>query len=164
MSRGVAARTRSPDKESTMGIIKEFKEFILKGNMIDLAVGLILGAAFGAAVNSLVKDVVMPPIGAAMGGIDFSDMSYELVEPVAKGEEHPVTGIEVKKDLEAVTLNYGLFINACIALLIQGLAIFVVIKIINSMKRKEEEAPKEEPTPADIQLLTEIRDALNAKG
>ena len=146
-----------------MGFIQEFKEFILKGNMIDLAVGLVLGAAFGAVVSSLVSDVIMPPIGAAMGGIDFADMGKELVPAVAAGTEHPVTGIEVAKDIEPVVLKYGLFINACIALLVQGLAIFVVIKIINSMKRKDEAAPKEEPTPADIQLLTEIRDSLKAR-
>lgn len=144
-----------------MGIVKEFKEFILKGNMIDMAVGIIIGAAFGLVVKSFVADIVMPPVGAAMGGIDFADLNHELVKAVPKGTEHPVTGIEVVKDVPAVTLNYGLFINACIALFIQGLAIFVMIKIINNMKRKAEEAPKEPAAPPKEEvLLTEIRDLL----
>ncbi|MEM7626958.1 MAG: large-conductance mechanosensitive channel protein MscL [Planctomycetota bacterium] len=148
-----------------MGIIKEFKEFIIKGNMIDMAVGIIIGAAFGLVVKSFVADIIMPPIGAAMGGIDFADLKYPLVDAVAEGEEHPVTGIEVAKDIPAVTLNYGLFINACIALLIQGIAIFILIKMINKMKRKEEEAPKEDPKPSeDVVLLGEIRDLLAKQG
>lgn len=144
-----------------MGIVKEFKEFIIKGNMVDMAVGIIIGAAFGLVVKSFVADIIMPPIGAAMGGIDFADLKYTIVDPVAAGTEHPVTGITVEKDIPAVTLNYGLFINACIALLIQGIAIFILIKFINSMKRKEEETPKEAPKPSqDIVLLSEIRDLL----
>lgn len=144
-----------------MGIVKEFKEFILKGNMIDMAVGIIIGAAFGLVVKSFVADIVMPPVGAAMGGIDFADLKHVLVKEVPQGAEHPVTGIEVAKTVPAVTLNYGLFINACIALFIQGLAIFVMIKIINNMKRKAEEAPKEDPKPSeDVVLLSEIRDLL----
>lgn len=143
-----------------MGIVKEFKEFILKGNMIDLAVGLIIGAAFGALVTSLVKDVVMPPVGYAMGGVDFAALDYELAPALEKGQEHPLTGIEVMSDTERVAIRYGAFINACIALLIQGLAIFIVVKVINSMKRKAEEEPKEEPTPKEQELLAEIRDLL----
>lgn len=147
-----------------MGIIKEFKEFIIKGNMVDMAVGIIIGAAFGLVVKSFVADIIMPPIGAAMGGIDFADLKYTLIEPIAAGETHPITQIEVAKDIPAVTINYGLFINACIALLIQGFAIFILIKFINSMKRKEEETPKEAPKPAqDIVLLSEIRDLLAKK-
>ncbi|MEM8738695.1 MAG: large-conductance mechanosensitive channel protein MscL [Planctomycetota bacterium] len=148
-----------------MGMIKEFKEFILKGNMIDMAVGIIIGAAFGLVVKSLVADVIMPPIGAAMGGVDFSEYKAVLVEPITASPEnptqHPVTGVEVTKDLPAVTLNYGSFINACITLVIQGFAIFLLIKVINKMKRKEEEKPQEAPKPAqDIVLLSEIRDLL----
>ncbi|MEM6853595.1 MAG: large-conductance mechanosensitive channel protein MscL [Planctomycetota bacterium] len=144
-----------------MGIVKEFKEFIIKGNMVDMAVGIIIGAAFGLVVKSFVADIIMPPIGAAMGGIDFADLKYILVKEVPAGSEHPVTGIEVAKDIPAVSLNYGLFINACIALLIQGFAIFMLIKFINKMKRKEEEAPKEPPAPPKEEvLLTEIRDLL----
>ena len=148
-----------------MGIIKEFKEFIIKGNMIDMAVGIIIGAAFGLVVKSFVADIVMPPVGAAMGGIDFADLKYQLVAPVAAGDTHPVTNIEVKKDIPAVTLNYGLFINACIALLIQGFAIFIMIKIINNMKRAEEEKPAEPAAPPKQEvLLEEIRDLLAKNG
>jgi large conductance mechanosensitive channel len=143
-----------------MSLLKEFKEFIVKGNALDLAVGLIMGAAFGAVVTSLVNDVIMPPIGAAMGGVDFSNMSYKLVEEVKAGEKHPVTGLEVAKDIAPVVLSYGKFINACIALLIQGFAIFMIVKMINKMKRTSEEAPAPAAPPADIQLLSEIRDLL----
>ncbi|MEM9882256.1 MAG: large-conductance mechanosensitive channel protein MscL [Planctomycetota bacterium] len=151
-----------------MGIVKEFKEFIIKGNMVDMAVGIIIGAAFGLVVKSFVADIIMPPIGAAMGGIDFAELKYELVPALEAGTDadgnpvtHPVTQLEIKKDIPAVTLNYGLFINACIALLIQGFAIFILIKFINAMKRKEEETPKEAPKPSqDIVLLGEIRDLL----
>ena len=150
-----------------MGIIKEFKDFIVKGNAIDLAVGIIIGAAFGAVVTSLVKDVIMPPIGAAMGGVDFADYKYTLVDPIepaAVGEPpvyHPLTKLEVKKPIPAVTLNYGAFINACIALVIQGFAVFMIVKVINNMKRKEEAKPVEVAAlPQDVVLLTEIRDLL----
>lgn len=144
-----------------MGFIKEFKEFIIRGNMVDMAVGIIIGAAFGVVVKSLVSDVIMPPIGAAMGGVDFSELKIGILDPVLAGQKHPVTGIEVAQDIPAVTINYGLFINACITLLIQGIAIFILIKFINKMKRKEEETPKEAPKPAqDIVLLAEIRDLM----
>lgn len=151
-----------------MGIVKEFKEFILKGNMIDMAVGIIIGAAFGLVVKSFVADIVMPPVGAAMGGIDFADLKHTLIDPLSPGVDaegnalvHPVTQVAITKEIPAVTLNYGLFINACIALFIQGLAIFVMIKIINNMKRKAEEAPKEPAAPPKEEvLLTEIRDLL----
>ncbi len=145
-----------------MGIVKEFKEFILKGNMIDLAVGLVIGAAFGALVTSFVQDVIMPPVGYAMGGVDFAALDYELAPAMAKGEIHPLTQIEIMSDTERVAIRYGAFINACIALLIQGLAIFIVVKVINSMKRKAEAAPEEAPKPSqDIVLLSEIRDLLS---
>lgn len=142
-----------------MGLLKEFKEFIVKGNAIDLAVGIIIGAAFGATVTSLVNDVIMPPIGALMGGVDFSSMKYEVLAEVPEGTNHPVTGIAVTKTVPAVVIGYGKFINAIIALIIQGFAIFMIVKAINSMKRKSEAAPPPAP-PADIQLLSEIRDLL----
>lgn len=147
-----------------MGLIGEFKEFIVKGNAIDLAVGIILGAAFGAVVTSLVTDVIMPPIGAAMGGIDFADKGIELVKFVPKGEKHPVTGLEVIKDTPAVVLAYGKFINALIALLIQGFAVFMLVKAINVLRRKPEPAPATPPAPPeDVKLLTEIRDLLSKR-
>lgn len=147
-----------------MAILKEFKEFILKGNMVDLAVGIVIGAAFSSVVKSFVDNIVMPPMGFLMGGVDFADKKIVLAEAIAAGQTHPVYQNVVEKDIPAVTINYGLFINACIALLIQGLAIFVVIKIINEMKRKQEAAPVEQPTPADVQLLREIRDLLKRDG
>jgi large conductance mechanosensitive channel len=148
-----------------MGLLKEFRDFIIKGNAFDLAVGIIIGAAFGAMVNSLVTDVIMPPIGAAMGGIDFADKSVTLVHEVKAGEKHPLTGIVAAKDIKPVVLAYGKFINAIIALLIQGFAIFLVVKVINTARKrfeqqKEVEAAAPPVPPADVQLLTEIRDLL----
>ena len=142
-----------------MGIVKEFKEFILKGNMIDLAVGIVIGAAFSTVVKSLVENIVMPPMGALMGGVDFDKYEYTVVDAVAAGEEN-IYGVAADKDIEAVTIKYGTFIGDLIELIIVGLAIFIVIKMINKMKRKQEEAPKEEPTPVEVELLTEIRDSL----
>lgn len=145
-----------------MGIIKEFKEFILKGNMIDMAVGIVIGAAFGTVVKSLVENIVMPPMGFLMGGVDFAQYSHTLAPAVAAGEEHPVYKNVVEKDIEAVTINYGAFIGDIVELVIVGAAIFVAIKIINSMKRKAEEAPTEAPKPSeDVVLLGEIRDLLS---
>jgi large conductance mechanosensitive channel len=147
-------------RRAAVGIIKEFKDFILKGNAIDLAVGIIIGAAFGSVVNSLVNDVIMPPIGAVMGGVDFSTMNYKLVDEVPKGAKHPVTQLEVAKDIPAVVLSYGKFINAIIALLIQGFAVFLIVKSINSMKRKQDTPAAPAEPPEDIKLLREIRDSL----
>ncbi len=148
-----------------MGLISEFRDFIIKGNAIDLAVGIIIGAAFGAVVNSLVADVIMPPIGAAMGGIDFADKSITLVNAVPKGTKHPVTGIEAAADIKPVVLAYGKFLNACIALLIQGFAIFMVVKVINSARKRFEKQKDAAPpaAPEDVLLLREIRDSLKAR-
>lgn len=132
-----------------MSVVKEFKEFISKGNVIDLAVGVIIGAAFGKIITSLVADVLMPPIGYLMGGVDFSDKKVVLVaaDAVTKVEE--------------VAIRYGNFINALIQFLIVAICIFAVIKAINSMKRKEEAAPAAAPAPkAEEVLLAEIRDLL----
>lgn len=144
-----------------MGLLKEFKEFIVKGNAIDLAVGIIIGAAFGSVVNSLVQDVIMPPVGALMGGVDFSSLNVPLIDEVPAGSQHPVTQLTVEKTVPPVVISYGKFINAMIALLIQGFAIFLIVKAINSAKRKSVEAPSAPAAPpADVQLLTEIRDLL----
>ena len=125
-------------------MLKEFKDFAMRGNVVDMAVGIIIGAAFGKIVSSLVADVIMPPIGMIMGNVDFSDLSYALGE--AEG---------------AATLNYGLFINTVINFLIVAFAIFLLIKGLNSMKKKEEEKPAEPAKPsAEEALLTEIRDLL----
>jgi large conductance mechanosensitive channel len=128
-------------------MLKEFKDFAMRGNVVDMAVGIIIGAAFGKIVSSLVADVIMPPIGMLMGSMDFSD----LVLALGEGEG-------------AATLNYGLFINTVINFMIVAFAIFMLIKGLNSMKKKEEAKPVEPPKPsAEETLLTEIRDLL-AKG
>lgn len=133
-----------------MGMLKEFKDFAVKGNVVDMAVGIVIGAAFGKIVSSFVSDIVMPPLGVLIGGVDFSDLS--VVIQAASGEA------------AAVTLNYGKFIQTTFDFIIVAFAIFMVIKAMNSMKKKEEEAPKEPPAPSKEEvLLTEIRDALRAK-
>ena len=130
-----------------MSMLKEFKEFAIKGNVVDMAVGIIIGAAFGKIVSSFVKDIIMPPLGLAIGGVNFSDLSIVLKEAVG--------------EVEAVTINYGVFIQTCIDFLIVAFAIFVAVKIMNSLKKKEEEAPAEPPKPSNEEvLLTEIRDLL----
>jgi large conductance mechanosensitive channel len=133
-----------------MGMIKEFKEFAVKGNMIDMAVGIIIGGAFGKIVSSLVADVIMPPLGLLIGGVDFSDLVVTLKS--AAGE------------VPAVTLNYGLFIQTAIDFLIIAFAIFMMVKAINTLKRKEEAAPAPPPAPSTQEiLLGEIRDLLKQK-
>lgn len=129
-----------------MAIVKEFKEFISKGNVVDLAVGVIIGAAFGKIITSLVDDVLMPPIGYIMGGVDFSDKKLILVDA------------DTINKVEEVAIRYGSFINSVIQFLIVSLCIFSVIKMINSLKRKEEAAPSA-PAAEEV-LLTEIRDLL----
>jgi len=125
-------------------MFKEFKKFAIKGNVVDLAIAVIIGGAFGKIVTSLVKDIIMPPVGLITGGVDFS----QLVIVLKKATE----------TTEAITLNYGIFINAVIDFLIVSFSIFFVIKQINKFKKKEEEKPKE--TPEEIKLLREIRDEL----
>jgi large conductance mechanosensitive channel len=137
-----------------MGLAKEFREFILKGNVVDLAVGVIIGAAFGAIVKSAVDDLMMPPLGYVMGGVDFGDKKITLAE---EGATHPLTGQPMKQ----VDVRYGKFLNALIQLVIQGLAIFLVIKLINRMRRPLPAAVAPPPPPTKEQeLLTEIRDLL----
>jgi len=142
-----------------MSMLKEFREFALKGNVVDLAVGVIIGAAFGTIVSSLVDDVVMPPIGMLLAGIDFSTLKLVLQQAV------PAVGAEGAEGFVAaqpeVAINYGSFINNVIKFAIVAWVLFFVIKGMNTMKRKEEAKP--EPVaevPADVKLLTEIRDLL----
>jgi large conductance mechanosensitive channel len=128
-------------------MLKEFKEFAMRGNVVDMAVGIIIGAAFGKIVSSFVSDVIMPPIGMLMGGVDFSDLAYALGEGA-----------------DAATINYGVFINTVLDFVIVAFAIFMVIKGMNAMKKKEEEKPAEPPKPSKEEvLLTEIRDLLAKK-
>ena len=137
-------------------MLKEFKEFAMRGSVVDLAVGVIIGAAFGAIVKSLVDDVIMPPIGLLLGGIDFSNffitLSGQAYDTLAQAQE-----------AGAVTINYGVFFNAVIQFLIVAFVIFMVIKQMNKLKRQEEEAPAEPPAPPKEEvLLEEIRDILKA--
>ena len=144
-------------------MFKEFKEFAVKGNMLDMAVGIIIGAAFGTIIQSLVKDIIMPPIGLAMGGADFSDMFITLSQGATPG---PYATLAAAQDAGAVTVNYGVFGNALIAFLIIAFAVFMVVRSFNKMKREEEEAaPAAPPEPSNEEkLLTEIRDLLSAQG
>ena len=130
-----------------MGMLKEFKEFAVKGNVVDMAVGIIIGVAFGKIVSSFVADVVMPPLGVLIGGVDFSDLAVTL-----KAAEEGV---------EAVTLKYGAFIQTVFDFIIVAFAIFIAVKVINTLKKKEEAAPAAPPEPSNEEkLLTEIRDLL----
>lgn len=146
-----------------MSIVSEFKEFILKGNMVDLAVGLVIGAAFSHVVKTLVDSVIMPPTAFILGGVDLSQKKIELVGAIAAGDEHPVYGNVVDKDIPAVNLEWGAMTQALLELVIIGAAIFLVVKMINKMKKKQEEAPAAEPTPTEVDLLTEIRDSLRGQ-
>jgi len=133
-----------------MGMMQEFKTFAMRGNVVDMAVGIIVGAAFGKIVSSFVADVVMPPIGLLIGGVDFSNLSIILKEAVG--------------DVAAVSINYGQFIQTVFDFVIVAFAIFMAIKGMNSLKKKEEEAPEDPPAPSKEEtLLTEIRDLLQQK-
>src|SRR5512139_392033 len=127
-------------------MLKEFKEFAMRGNVVDMAVGIIIGAAFGGIISSLVSDVIMPPIGLLLGNIDFSNM-FAVLKEGAKAPG-PYASVAAAKAAGATTLNYGLFINTIISFLIVAFAIFLLIKAINQMKRKEA-APPAEPTTKD---------------
>ncbi len=130
-----------------MSLMKEFKDFAVKGNVIDMAVGIVIGVAFGKIVSSLVSDIIMPPIGILIGGVNFSSLTITLKE-AADGAK-------------AVTLNYGVFIDTIIQFLIVAFSIFMVVKGINSLKRKKEEKSAAPPPPSKQEvLLTEIRDLL----
>ena len=138
-----------------MKLLKEFKEFAMRGNVVDLAVGIIIGAAFTTIVNSLVKDVIMPPLGMATGGVDFADKKLVMREEAREGE---------RVIRPAVVLSYGNFINAMIQFLIVAFAIFLVVKAMNTARRKPEPKPDVPPAPTKEQeLLTEIRDLLRSR-
>ena len=126
-----------------MGMVKEFKEFAMRGNVVDMAVGIIIGGAFGTIVKSLVNDVLMPPIGLLLGGVDFSNF-FLVLKDGAKSAA-PYAALSDAQGAGAVTVNYGVFFNAVVSFLIVAFAVFLLIKGINSMKRKEE-APPAEPT------------------
>jgi len=137
-----------------MGFIKDFKEFAMKGNVVDMAVGVIIGGAFGKIVSSLVNDIIMPVVGVLTGGVDFKNLTYTLKEATtsAAGEE-----------VAAVTLNYGMFIQNIVDFLIIALSIFLALKVIMKFKKQEEEAPAAPAGPSTEELLTQIRDILEKK-
>ena len=140
-------------------MLKEFKEFAVKGNVVDMAVGIIIGAAFGKIVDSLVKDVIMPPIGLLLGKVDFSNLFVVLKAGAQAG---PYLSVDAAQKAGAVTFNYGLFINTTISFVIIAFAVFLLVRAINRLKR--EEPPAAPPTPPrEEQLLTEIRDLLKQK-
>ncbi len=133
-----------------MSMMKEFKEFAMRGNVMDMAIGIIIGGAFGKIVSSFVKDVLMPPIGVLLGGMDFSNLTITVKEAVG--------------DTPAVVIRYGAWLNTVIDFIIIAFVIFLIIKAMNSLKRKEEEAPKAPPAPPKEEvLLTEIRDLLKER-
>lgn len=140
-----------------MGIIKEFQDFAVKGNVVDMAVGIIIGGAFGTIVKSLVDDVLMPPIGLLLGGVDFSDLFFNLGEGA-------FDSLEAAREAGAPVIAYGNFINNVISFLIVAWAVFMLVKAMNTLKKKQEEAPAEPPAPPKSEvLLEEIRDALKAR-
>ncbi|HHF5460134.1 TPA: large-conductance mechanosensitive channel protein MscL [Haemophilus influenzae] len=132
-----------------MNFIKEFREFAMRGHVVDMAVGVIIGSAFGKTVSSLVSDIFMPVLGILTGGIDFKDMKFVLAQAQAQAQG----------DVPAVTLNYGLFIQNVIDFIIIAFAIFMMIKVINKVRKPEEK----KPVPKAETLLTEIRDLLKNK-
>jgi large conductance mechanosensitive channel len=138
-------------------MLKEFKEFILKGSMLDLAVGLVIGAAFGAVVTSFVNDILMPPIGLLLGGVDFANLFINLGST-------EYASLAAAQEAGAPTINYGLFIQSLINLIIVGFAIFMVVKAYNGAKKQEEAAPAAPPAPAAEELLLrDIRDLLSRR-
>lgn len=136
-----------------MGMITEFKEFAMKGNLVDMAVGFVMGGAFATVVTSFINDIFMPPLGKVMGGVDFGDMKHVVQEAVLNVDGTVATA--------EVAIRYGAFINALISFIIVAFVMFMVIKAMNSAKKKEEAAPS--APPADQVLLAEIRDLLATK-
>ena len=141
-----------------MGMIQEFKQFAMRGNVMDMAIGIILGGAFGKIVSSVVSAVIMPPIGLLLGGVDFSNLKLTIKDAVPLSEGAAA--------IEAVTLNYGVFVNTIIDFVIIAAAIFMVVKVMNTaIRKKVEEAPAHPPAPPrNEQLLEEIRDLLKTRG
>ena len=144
-----------------MGFLKEFKEFAVKGNVMDMAVGVIIGGAFGKIVTSLVNDILMPPIGVIMGNTNFSDLKVDI-----SVVRNAIGGVE---NAEPVYWNYGAFIQQCTDFIILAFCVFLIVKLMNQLKKKKEEpaptpapAPEPQPTKEEI-LLTEIRDLLKEK-
>lgn len=139
-----------------MGFVQEFKDFAIKGNAVDMAIGIIIGAAFGKIVSSLVKDVIMPPVGLLMGGVDFSNLFIDL-----SGKGHATLAEATAAG--APVLTFGVFLNNVIDFLIVAFVVFLMVKQINKMKKKEEARPPEPKKPTTDDLLVEIRDLLKSR-
>ena len=138
-----------------MSLVSEFKAFAMRGSVVDLAVGVVIGAAFGKIVTSLVENIIMPPIGVLIGGVDFSDLVFKIGAPVADAKGVVTGGAIVK---------YGVFLNTVFQFIIVAIAIFLVIKLMNRLMRKQAEQPGPPPAPSpEVTLLAEIRDVLKAK-
>lgn len=139
-------------------MLQEFKEFALRGNVVDMAVGIVIGAAFSTIVKSVVNDIIMPPVGVITSGVDFSNLYVPL-------SDARYDSLAQAQEAGAPTINIGLFINNVISFLIVAFVLFLVIKAMNNLRRKQEEEPAKEPPPArEVQLLEEIRDALVKRG
>jgi large conductance mechanosensitive channel len=139
-------------------MFKEFKEFAMKGNVVDLAIGVIIGTAFGKIVDSLVKDVIMPPLGLILGRMDFTNLFINLTPDKA------ATTLKAAQDAGAATINYGIFINTIINFLIITFVLFLVVKMMNRMRREEAAAPAAPPEPSNEErILAEIRDLLKSR-
>jgi large conductance mechanosensitive channel len=138
-------------------MLKEFREFAMRGNVVDMAVGIIIGAAFGKIITSLVGDVIMPPLGLVLGNVDFSNLFLNL-----SGTSYP--SLTAAKAAGAPTINYGVFLNTLLDFIIVALAIFMLVRTMNQLKKKQEAAPAAPAVPpADVVLLTEIRDLLKRR-
>jgi large conductance mechanosensitive channel len=146
----------NPEGYAMSGFFQEFKEFAMRGNVVDLAVGIIIGVAFGAIVNSLVNDVIMPPIGVLMGDVDFSDLFVNL-----SGQEYP--SLAAAREAGTPVIAYGAFINTVINFIIVALVIFLLVKGMNRLRQQQQQAPEETPAPRQEVLLEEIRDILKAR-
>jgi large conductance mechanosensitive channel len=137
-------------------VVSEFKQFIARGNVIDLAVGVIMGGAFGSIVTSLVNDVIMPPIGSVLKGVNFSDLFFSL-------DQKTYPSLKAAKDAGAPVIGYGSFINALISFLIVAFVVFLIVQQVNKLYRKPAAPPPPPEPPADVVLLTEIRDLLKSR-
>ena len=137
-------------------MLSEFKQFVMRGNVLDMAVGIIIGAAFGTIISSLVADVLMPPIGLALGGLDFTNMFVTLKDGAKQAG--PYASLAEAKAAGAVTVNYGVFVNAVVSFLIVAFCVFLLVRAVNNMRREAPAAPAP-PTPSEA-LLAEIRDLL----
>lgn len=144
-------------------MLKEFKEFAVRGNALDMAVGIVIGAAFGTIVRSLVDDILMPPIGLLLGGVDFTDLFVTISEGTTPG---PYATLSAAREAGAVTVNYGVFVNALISFVIVAFAVFLVVRGFNRITRagpEEAEAPSAPESSAEERLLAEIRDLLKER-